>query len=191
MCEKDLLRARIKKLLENTNKEDFLSQGVRAAALLSSLQYWLETKSILIFISLANEINTNPIIKMALEQGKKVYIPRQENGKIRFYHYSSLDLPLVLGEYGIKEPHTGEIYSPQWQNGENALILTPGLAFGSKGERLGRGKGFYDKFFKELDAKGSKYTAVGLCMDFQLIENIPMEKHDKKMEAVLTGSEFI
>ena len=191
MFEKKLLRSRIKKLLENTAKEDFLSQGEKAAALLSSSPYWAEAKSILIFMSLTNEINTNPIIKMALEEGRKVYIPRQENGKLNFYHYASIDDPLLIGEYGIKEPYTGERYKAQKQNKENTLIITPGLAFGSKGERLGRGKGYYDIFFNELDSKEKKYVAIGMCMDFQLIDSIPTEEHDKKMDAVLTGSVFI
>ena len=71
------------------------------------------------------------------------------------------------------------------------LVLTPGLAFDREGRRLGRGAGYYDRFFAELDKDSREYTALGLCMDFQIVEKVPVEPNDKKMDGLLTGTELI
>jgi 5-formyltetrahydrofolate cyclo-ligase len=65
------------------------------------------------------------------------------------------------------------------------------LAFDREGNRLGRGKGYYDRFFAELDAEGYRYITIGFCMETQVVPRLPRESWDKKMNALCTAAEFI
>ena len=66
------------------------------------------------------------------------------------------------------------------------LVISPGLAFDRRLNRLGRGQGYYDRFFADLDEAKHSYTAVGICMDCQLVDEVPIDSWDKKMGFVVT-----
>jgi 5-formyltetrahydrofolate cyclo-ligase len=66
------------------------------------------------------------------------------------------------------------------------VLLIPGRAFNEKGDRLGRGKGFFDKYLA-----GFKGTKIGICFDFQIFENIPLEPHDLPMDYVVTEKRIL
>lgn len=72
------------------------------------------------------------------------------------------------------------------KNGEPDLILVPGLAFDRKGHRLGRGKGYYDKYLSR-DA----YITIGLCLNEQLLDEVPVDSFDVDMDYIITDREFI
>jgi 5-formyltetrahydrofolate cyclo-ligase len=95
---------------------------------------------------------------------------------------------LSTGGFGIREPEPDPALALKPEHFP-ALVITPGLAFDRRGRRLGRGRGFYDRFFAALDS--GAYTALGLCMDAQLVPEVPVEGHDKTMDAVLTGKQLI
>jgi 5-formyltetrahydrofolate cyclo-ligase len=189
MSPKHALRGNIKKLLKCTSGEQFRIQGERAAALLRSSPLWSRYKTIFLFLSMNTEIDTQPLFEAALNEGKKVFAPKIEAAdRLVFYSVSSVSSPWNEGPFGIREPAKLSVA----EAGDfPAIIITPGLAFDKDGNRLGRGGGYYDRFFAELDNAGRKYSAVGLCMDFQLVEKVPAETHDKKMDGVLTGKELL
>ena len=192
MSSKEQLRGKIKELLKPVPGKDFHSQGETAAALLFSSPIWAFYKVVYIFLSINSEINTQSLFEAALREGKKVFVPGIIAERLVFFPILSPDGPWCIGPFGIREPAlrlfegegAGHELSP-------ALILTPGLAFDRNGNRLGRGKGYYDRFFAELDKKGGKYFALGLCMDFQVIDQVPADENDKKMDAILTGKTLI
>ena len=84
---------------------------------------------------------------------------------------------LTVGAYQIEEP-TGELFTEYEQI---ELTLVPGVSFDREGNRLGRGKGYYDRLLPKL----SSYN-VGICFGFQISEKIPCESFDRKMDAVLS-----
>jgi len=143
------------------------------------------------------EIDTRPLLMAALNEKKKIFIPRVEKetstggiksgSRIAFYSITSLEGPWQTGPFGIREPASGK---PPETGDFPALILTPGLAFDREGNRLGRGAGYYDRFFAELDNEGKHYLALGLCLNFQVIPLVPAGKNDKKMNGLLTGKEL-
>ena len=210
MSTKELLREKIKKGLKDIPREEFHSQGVTAATLLRSSPVWARYTTILLFLSLKSEIDTQPLVETTLKEGKKLFVPRIEadtrsvdrktGDRLVFYPVVSPDGPWLKGPLGIREPCFPEgTLPPQSSGGRQvpetvdfpALILVPGLAFDREGNRLGRGRGYYDRFFAELDEEGREYTPLGLCMDFQIVDRVPVEENDKKMSGFLTGKEII
>jgi len=192
MSSKEILREEIKKRLKNTSPGEFNSQGEKAAALLKTSSIWASYKTIFIFLSMKAEIETQSLLEAALSEGKKVFAPRVEEDKLVFYPVQSALGPWRKGPFGIKEPPDGKPV----EEGTSAagiypaLLITPGLAFDREGRRLGRGRGYYDRFLAELDNKGKPYHAMGLCMDFQLVEKVPAEEYDKKVQSILTCKEL-
>ena len=189
MPPKEEIRGAIKNRLKTVAGEELLSQGSAAAGILSGSSIWTSHKTLLVFLSLKSEIDTQLLITNALNEGKTVFAPKVKENTLVFLRVYSADGPWHNGPFGIREPpETGGLL-----NGEDfpALIITPGFAFDRKGNRLGRGGGFYDRFFSELNREGRRYTALGLCMDFQLIDKVPAGEKDEKVNAVLTGKELV
>ena len=134
-------------------------------------------KTVLMYYSLADEVFTHEAIDKLREDGKTVLLPRVidgENMEIRFY-----DKPedLALGHYGIMEP-TGKLFTDY---AAIDVAVVPGMAFDGQGHRLGRGKGYYDRFLK----KASRAYKIGVCFDFQKLDAIPAETHDIAVGEVL------
>jgi len=90
---------------------------------------------------------------------------------------------LVPGPMKILQPRPG---LPAW-GGAIGIIIVPGLAFGLRGERLGFGAGYYDRFL----AQYPQARRIGLCLDDQIRQDIPMEAHDEPLDALLTPTRFI
>jgi 5-formyltetrahydrofolate cyclo-ligase len=194
---KNILRREMKCRLAAIPGEEFRTGGIGAAALVKSLPLWNQYDTVLAFLSMPDEIDTAPLLGAACEAGKKVFLPRVEAGAgggeniIRFYRIVSPDGPWRNGSFGIREPaapdtgaepETGRLLAPE---DFPALILTPGLAFDRNGNRLGRGRGFYDRFFTETDAAGLDYTSLGFCLDCQILDAVPAGKFDKKVTLVI------
>ena len=184
MTTKEILRKEIKNQLKNISPDEFRSQGDRAATLLRSSQIWASHKTLFIFLSMKLEIETQSILEAALLDGKKVFASKIEEDRLVFYPIMSAHGPWCEGPFGIKEPPNGKPADP---GDFPVLILTPGLAFDRERRRMGRGRGYYDRLFAGLDKESRQYYALGLCMDFQLIEEVPVEEFDKKVDGLLTG----
>jgi 5-formyltetrahydrofolate cyclo-ligase len=195
---KQILRNAIKARLSALLPEDFSTQGAAVAARLRESPYWDRYETLLLFLSLPREIDTRPLLDAALGAGKRIFAPRFVRtgriekqggtpGSLMFYRVCSAAGPWALGPFGIREP--GVLTGPLTAADFPALVIVPGMAFDPQGARLGRGGGYYDRFLAELDARGRDYRAIGLCMSCQLVEEVPVEKWDKKMDGVYTGYE--
>ena len=182
--EKTALRQEMKTRLALIPAEQFREAGSRAAILIRSSPAWAQYQTILLFMSIKTEIDTMPLLKAALEDKKKVFLPRveQSSNTIRFYRVKSQACGhWNRGPLGILEPFPKD---PLDDADFPALIFTPGLAFDSQGNRLGRGGAYYDRFFAELE--GKDFIAAGLCMGPQLIPSVPVEQWDKKVSCVFS-----
>jgi 5-formyltetrahydrofolate cyclo-ligase len=149
---------------------------------------------VLIFLSTGLEINTQPLLDLAFIDRKRVFAPRVEQSSLAFFRLDSARGPWTEGAFGIREPPPD---IPLAAEDFPALVVTPGLAFDRHGGRLGRGRGFYDRFFAALDAgtlpglpAGLPFIACGLCLELQIADSIPMESHDRKMDMVATEKGF-
>jgi 5-formyltetrahydrofolate cyclo-ligase len=109
---------------------------------------------------------------------KRIVLPVISGEDLHFYPYTGKE-NLKKGVFGISEPVSGKLIPPD----QIDLFVVPGFAFDATCNRLGRGKGYYDRYLSDINK-----PVIGLCFDFQLIENIPCEKHDQKMTFVITES---
>jgi 5-formyltetrahydrofolate cyclo-ligase len=124
------------------------------------------------YYAVGSEVTTELIIKRATILGKKIALPRVEEDKITFYEPSSTK-SLIRGRFGILEPQ------PYEQMNDIDILIVPGIAFDKKGNRLGYGMGFYDRL---LSCK--RTFSIGLAYSFQLLENLPHDKYDKRLDAI-------
>ncbi len=125
------------------------------------------------YFAIGSEVMTELIIGSAKISGKKIALPRVEEDKITFYELS-LTNTLVRGRFGIMEPPP---YEPV---NKIDILVVPGIAFDKKGNRLGYGKGFYDRL---LASKRTKFS-IGLAYSFQLVENLPYDLYDRRLDAI-------
>jgi 5-formyltetrahydrofolate cyclo-ligase len=126
------------------------------------------------YFAFGSEVTTELIIGRAKTLDKKIALPRVEEDKITFYELSSTK-SLIKGKFGILEP------PPYGHLSEIDLLIVPGIAFDKKGNRLGYGKGFYDRLL--LSGKRTTFS-IGLAYSFQLVENLPYDLYDKRLDAI-------
>lgn len=135
--------------------------------------------NILIYHSLPDELQTISFLKKWRDR-KHFFLPRVNGVNLELLPY--VESELRKGAYDIEEP-TGTATTDV---DEIDLMIIPAVAFDRKGNRLGRGKGFYDRLLAE-----SKATKIGVGYEFQLIDEIPAEPHDVPMNIVITQYSFI
>lgn len=133
---------------------------------------------VMVYMSSFNEPDTSAIVKYLIDNNIKVVVPisNVNDFTITPSYISCLD-DLKKGAYGIYEPDV--IYKAKLDDID--LILVPGIAFSKSGDRIGFGKGYYDKLLQNFSGK-----KVGICYDFQVIESVPASKHDIKMDMIVT-----
>lgn len=146
---------------------------------------WKQARIVLLFAPFREEPDIWPVISSALNAGKEVCLPKLNPAGFT-YHASpvrDLDQDLEAGKFGILEPrHTSAAMALDRLD----LVLVPGMAFDLHGRRLGRGKGFYDRLL--ADIPGIK---CGVAFDEQIIEEIPTEPHDIKLDCIVTPTRWL
>lgn len=147
--------------------------------------------TVFLYMNLPTEPDVFCVIKQALRDGKKVCVPKTElhTNKMDFFYLDSakdLSEQLEKGAFHIREPKPFLKKVPCGaQFPDNSMLLVPGLAFSADGKRLGRGKGFYDRYIARIPATKS-VVLCGLCFSFQIADDIPEEAHDRRLDMVIT-----
>jgi 5-formyltetrahydrofolate cyclo-ligase len=147
--------------------------------------FYKEAENIFIYVSIETEVDTHRIIIKALEDGKKIYVPKikSKSAGMEIFRIKSIE-DLKEGYFGILEPsdESGKI-----EGDELDLIVVPGVAFDREGYRIGYGGGFYDKFFKNLTKKIPK---IAIGYNLQIVDKIAREEHDEKINGLITESDM-
>ncbi|RUL58613.1 5-formyltetrahydrofolate cyclo-ligase [Prevotella koreensis] len=136
-----------------------------------------EAKTVLMYYSLDDEVNTHDIVDTVLKQGKTVLLPKViSETEMELRRYTGPQ-DLQDGFFNIMEP-SGELF----ENYEDIdLAVIPGMAFDSQNNRLGRGKGYYDRMLPKL----VNAYKIGVCFDFQHLPGIPADENDIKMDEII------
>ncbi len=167
------------KRLEMTTQEVHKKSRAAAKEFLQSTIY-KNALTIMLYMPIQNETDTEKIIKTALKDGKKIVFPVTKKEIIPYY--ASIDTEFKKGKFGVNEPNCTLVASPS----EIDVIIVPGIAFDKTGARVGFGKGYYDMFLPKTNA-----VKVGLCYEFQLYDKIQTAEHDVKMNFIVTENGLI
>ncbi len=136
---------------------------------------------IFVYVSFREEVDTSMLLNAAWKTGKTVAVPRVlDKHSMEFYRISSRE-DLVHGYQGISEPKNG-MKKAEIPCKKQAVMLLPGAAFDRKGNRIGYGKGFYDRYLQENPC----FYKIGLAFSVQCTEEIPAEKTDVCVDMVIT-----
>jgi 5-formyltetrahydrofolate cyclo-ligase len=193
MISKQELRKKMRRRLGALPAEDYTREGAGAASLICGLPFWDRCGSVLLFLSTDIEIDTGPLLVLALSRGKRVFLPKLRDNRLCFFRTHTASGPWHYGAFHIREPLTGAPGDLLGPEDFPALIITPGMAFDRRGNRLGRGKGYYDRFFAELDnpaIPAISYFTVGFCLETQIVPLVPVETRDKRMDFLCTGEDL-
>ena len=144
---------------------------------LFSMPEFLSAESVMLFANLPDEIDTFSLIDKCFAMGKKVYLPVINGDDMIVAEFTG---EFKEGRFGIKEPVIDTTLPTLTPNSID-FALVPGVGFSPSGYRLGRGKGYYDKFL----SKYSNLYTVGICFREQFYLDIPTEPHDIPMNKVL------
>lgn len=174
---KHVLRKEMREKRKMLPRDLYAEKSQKIALTLLELKEFKDAKSVLFYVSTPEEVDTHFPIQTALEQGKKIYVPKTNAASLILCPLNAF-AELKPGNFGILEPCSGS--NPAHPK-EMDLIVVPGIAFDTKGHRIGYGKGFYDRLLKET--KGFK---VGLAFNEQLLETVPNEAHDVPLDLLIT-----
>ncbi len=134
-------------------------------------------QTLLLYYSLPDEVDTRRLVETLYLQGKTVLLPVViDNSQMELRIYQGVD-SMRCGAYGIAEP-TGECFCAYK---DINLAIIPGMAFDADGHRLGRGKGYYDRFLAHLP----DCYKIGICFDFQRVAHIPTQPTDIAVNEVI------
>lgn len=179
-AEKKALRSKI--IADRCKLTDNYRQRAsnRMMTVFCALPDFKEPRKVLCYASMADEVQIRPLMEKWLSLGVTVALPHiTGKGQMEAVSFTDFD-SLVEGEYGILTPdlEKGEIIPPD----ELDLIIVPGIAYDTRGERLGMGGGFYDAYL----ARATKAKRIALAFSCQLVAKIPMEAHDVLVHKIIT-----
>ena len=173
------IRARLEKISDAVRAVESIGLCERLTAQIPSAH------TILFFAPLPDELDVWPALELSLALGVNCALPFFDAAKKTYGAkiIQTLATDIVTGKFGVREPasNCAEIALNQFD-----LILVPGMAFDLDGNRLGRGQGFYDRLLAETSG-----IKCGVGYDFQLLEKIPAEPHDAKVDFILTPARCV
>lgn len=179
---KQALRIKMREKRKSLSPTLYAKKSFEIQEKLQALPKWREAGRILVYVSNPEEVDTHVLIQNALEKNRKVFVPKATGKTLAIcplYDWENLK----PGNFGILEPcETLEEAYPESMD----LIIVPGIAFDSRGNRIGYGGGFYDKLLKRT--RGFK---VGLAFSEQMQEELPIESHDVPLDLIITDESII
>ena len=180
---KNQLRQKIKQLRREMPAHEIFHKSHRASQIFLSTDIYKNARQIMLYSRLGNETDTSEIINAAFADGKRLVFPVTERttGIITPF-YADKNTVFEKGNFSVSEPVGTQVADTS----KTDVIIVPGIAFDKSGNRIGYGKGCYDKFLKTSNA-----IKIGFCYDFQICDYIPCDKHDIKMDFLITENEII
>ena len=182
---KEKLRKEIKEKRRKLTKEENRKKSKEVKERLFGLKEYRDAESVLFYVSYDDEVFTHDMIKEALKD-KRVIVPisNKEDCSLSLSILKNWD-DLEISSYGILEPKKDCIIEVSIEDVD--LIVVPGVAFDTKGNRMGHGKGYYDRLLENK----KQIPTIGLALEFQIIDQIPTEKHDIPLDKIVTEKRII
>lgn len=202
------LRLKMREMRNSLTREERLSCGEEIRRRLTGLELWHRSKQLFAYLSFGTEVDTWGLVEDVLSgmgtydypdgknlysdkgQQKEVFVPRVEGKNMNFYLITETS-SLKRSEFGVLEPDESHQipYTPGLRESSKSLMLLPGLAFDRKGNRLGYGAGYYDRYLSKHSS--DSFIKVALAYDFQVLESITAEAYDIRVDYIVTPDRII
>ncbi len=181
MIKKEL-RKILREKLAAVEPAAFHVRSLQACNLLIATEEYKQAEVIMVFLSLPTEVNTGPLVHHAWRDRKRVLAPKvswEQRRMLPIEIQSLSDDELTESQFGIREPAQGLPFPI-----ENIdLVIVPGLGYDLRGNRIGRGRGFYDHFLSHPEWHG---IACGLALAEQVVKQVPVVEKDRKVDMLVT-----
>ncbi|MCU4157504.1 5-formyltetrahydrofolate cyclo-ligase [Carboxylicivirga sp. A043] len=174
--QKKELRRQIKQFKRQFTPEERSRQADVIHQKLEESTVFKASKAILMYWSLPDEVPTEALANKWFKN-KKIYLPVINGDDLKIVQYTGEDSLVAGDKYGIPEPNGPEVEDEQ----SIELVIVPGVAFDANNNRMGRGAGYYDRILKRIPTA----TKIALAFDFQMVDLVPVEAHDIKMDTVI------
>lgn len=187
--EKRALRAQLRERLSALSPAERAAQSLCACERLLADKAFTRALTVMVFLSLPDELDTLPIALRAFQEGKTVCAPRVDWKRTRLtpVEMAAFDERLFeVRKFGVREPASDAQPTPLE---DIDLVLVPGLAFDERCYRLGRGEGYYDRFLAQ--PRLARARLFGLCFDFQMVAAVPTSDHDVQLDEVVTDQRTV
>jgi 5-formyltetrahydrofolate cyclo-ligase len=179
---KALIRSEARATLAALSAEARAAASAEIRRRIEALPGWTSTRTVAIYAAQPAEPDLGALLAAP---GKVFCFPRISRDSLEFHRCDSNDL-LRPGPWKLREPDPR--HCPRIDPSEIDLLCIPGLAFTRSGGRLGRGGGFYDRFLARVHPRAVR---LGICFHAQLVAELPLEIHDREVDAVITEAETI
>lgn len=179
------MREQIRAELRAITAAERAASSLQACDLLEKQPVWQKAAAILLFAPLPDEPDLWQLLEASLAAGRTIALP-QYNRALGAYvpaliRHAADDL--AIGRFGVREPAA---HCPTIPLNRLDFMLVPGVAFDVEGRRLGRGKGYYDRFLAAFAG-----VACGVAFDRQLVPRVPSEAHDARVNCILTPTRWL
>ena len=174
--DKKELRRQIREQKRAMTPEQIETASRRLGELFINTPQYKNAKTIYGYLPYNQEVRTVPMLEQALRDGKRVAVPKCYGDEMKFIYMDDLS-KVEPGYANIPEPIADDPVAED----KTALVLMPGLAFTEKGDRMGYGGGFYDKFL----AAEPEHPTMALCYSFQMVDTLPTAEYDIPVDCVL------
>lgn len=178
------LRGRVLRQLKQQREDDRRRKSEVIGRAVIRLTAYRQATTVCCYVALPYEVQTWWLIEEMLSQGKRVVVPVTEPAR-KALHLSEVRTPateLAKGPFGVWEPRRSAGRPVPLD--EVDLVLVPGIAFDRRGHRLGHGHGYFDRFLARFP---KAIPTVGLAFDFQLLDRLPTDAHDRAVRQVLSA----
>ncbi|WAA11465.1 5-formyltetrahydrofolate cyclo-ligase [Fervidibacillus halotolerans] len=183
--EKKKLRKAIRNILMDMDRSDYLKESRAIKKNLFETDVWKRSDIIGVTISIFPEVDTYALIEQAWKMGKTVAVPKciPATKEMIFFQIQYFN-ELEKGYFGLFEPDEEKVEAIEKEKIQ--LLIVPGVVFSRNGHRIGQGGGYYDRFLQNFRGK-----RISLAFQDQIVDDIPVEKHDERVELIVTEKEVI
>lgn len=176
---KDEIRKKIKDERDQLSHEEWMKLSQKVCSKLLDHPWLGQAQRIALYSAKISELSLSFAQSELFHSGKELAFPRVTEDGLKFYQVDE-ETSFEKSKFGILEPVSDKILEGI------QVYIVPAVAFDRQGHRLGYGKGYYDRALEKTYAK-----KIGVAFDFQIFEALPYEKHDIRMNTILTNSEEI
>jgi 5-formyltetrahydrofolate cyclo-ligase len=180
---KKQIRQQLRARIACISPTELHERSIQACSRLAKTPEYAHSEIIMVFLSLPTEVDTTPLVLQAWRDRKRILAPKVswEQRRMLPIQIDSLSDDLSESILGIREPADG-VPIPL---ANIDMVIVPGIGFDLHGNRLGRGRGFYDRFLAHRDWAG---IACGLALEDQVLETVPVSEHDMKIQMLVTDA---